>query len=151
MKLKELRAILEANPGARPRFTLADGDQIPAHFHVTEVGYATKHFIDCGGVTGQTETCVLQTWLGDDLDHRLSAETLAKILALGDRVLPSQELEVEIEYDCCVVAQYPITAATRSGAHLEFTLENKKTQCLARERRKTKAQASCCEETAACC
>lgn len=89
MKLSELRTALAKHPDARPRFTLPDGDQIPAHFQVTEVGHVTKKFIDCGGVTGETETCVLQTWLGDDLDHRLSAGTLAKILALGDRVLLS--------------------------------------------------------------
>jgi hypothetical protein len=30
-------------------FTLPNGHQVPAHFHVTEVGQVTKHFIDCGG------------------------------------------------------------------------------------------------------
>ena len=31
-------------------FRLPDGTYLPSHFHVTEVGLVTKHFIDCGGV-----------------------------------------------------------------------------------------------------
>ena len=152
MRLNELRSILSANSDALPRFTLPDGDQIPAHFHVTEVGHLAKRFIDCGGVTGQSEACVLQTWIGNDADHRLTAGRLDQILQLGRRVLPDRDLDVEVEYDCCVVAQYPIVAATRVGEHLEFTLGNKKTQCLARERRNAEAASDCCTAaTTACC
>ena len=32
------------------QFIQIDGIEVPAHFHVTEVGLITKHFIDCGGV-----------------------------------------------------------------------------------------------------
>jgi len=28
---------------------LENGTMVPEHFHVTEVGVVTKHFIDCGG------------------------------------------------------------------------------------------------------
>ncbi|MDQ6622893.1 MAG: DUF6428 family protein [Verrucomicrobiota bacterium] len=149
MTLTELRTILTLHPEAQPRFTLPDGDQIPAHFHVTEVAYVAKKFIDCGGLTGQSETCVLQTWLGDDLEHRLTAGRLAQILKLGARVLPERDLEVEVEYDCCVVAQYPIAEVTRAGDHIELALGSKRTQCLARDRRL--ADANCCGEPAACC
>ncbi|MGA8855051.1 MAG: DUF6428 family protein, partial [Christiangramia sp.] len=30
-------------------FQLPNGQLVPEHFHVTEVGKITKHFIDCGG------------------------------------------------------------------------------------------------------
>lgn len=30
-------------------FQLPNGELVPNHFHVTEVGKITKHFIDCGG------------------------------------------------------------------------------------------------------
>ena len=30
-------------------FKLPNGDLVPNHFHVTEVGRVTKNFIDCGG------------------------------------------------------------------------------------------------------
>lgn len=30
-------------------FKLENGNSVPEHFHVTEVGIITKDFIDCGG------------------------------------------------------------------------------------------------------
>jgi len=30
-------------------FKLPEGTYLPAHFHMTEVGLVTKHFVDCGG------------------------------------------------------------------------------------------------------
>jgi hypothetical protein len=162
VKITQFRSALEAAPDALVRFTLPDGGQVPAHFHVTEVGYLSKKFIDCGGLTGATESCVLQTWLGDDDDHRLTAGRLAKILALGGRLWPHEDLNIEVEYDCCVISQYPVTAAKRMGEHLEFTLGSKSTQCLARERRVAQQDSNCCsprftstrattEEAALCC
>ena len=147
MKLNELKALLRANPTVLPRFTLPDGDQIPAHFHITEVGHVTKRFIDCGGVLhDRTETCVLQTWLGEDTEHRLNAGTFAKILDLGAKVLPHDDFEVEVEYDCCVVAQYPISKAEIVGEYIELQLGEKRTDCLARRREEAAgvAAASCC-------
>src|SRR3954469_15891643 len=99
MKLSDLRAALEQSPGTFPRFVLPDGDHIPAHAHVTEVGHVAKSFIDCGGVRGKTETVLLQTHVGTDVEHRLSSDRFAKILQLGERVLPHDQLEVEVEYD----------------------------------------------------
>ena len=32
-------------------FVQTNGDLVPAHFHITEVGLITKQFIDCGGTT----------------------------------------------------------------------------------------------------
>src|ERR1043165_5932089 len=123
MKLTELKALLRQQPSAVPRFHLPDGDQIPAHFHITEVGHLTKRFIDCGGkLHDRSDTCLLQTWLGDDVDHRLNAGTFAKILDLGAKVLPHEDLEVEVEYDCCVVSQYPVTSAEVRGDYIEFRL-----------------------------
>src|SRR2546428_11506073 len=103
MNVRELKTVLQANAEKRIRFILPDGDEIPAHFHITEVGYVTKRFVDCGGVTGETQICLLQTWVGDDTKHKLMAGRLAEILELGDRVLPHDRLEVEVEYDCCVI------------------------------------------------
>jgi hypothetical protein len=135
MKLKELKHILALHPDARPRFILPDGDQIPAHFHITEVGHVAKRFIDCGGTLHDTtDTCLLQTYVADDIDHRLSAGTFAKILQLGDQVLPHDDLEVEVEYDCCVVAQYPIATAQWSGSQIEIQLGEKHTDCLAKDK-----------------
>ena len=151
MKLSNLRALLERYPDTFPRFVLPDGDCIPSHAHVTEVGHVAKNFIDCGGVIGKTETVLLQTHVGGDVEHRLRSDRFAKILRLGERVLPHDQLEVEVEYDCCVVAQYPITEVQRTGEHLDVILGKRQTQCLAQERRKTGSTETCCETAAACC
>ena len=156
MKLSDLRTVLEKHPGTLPRFVLPDGDQIPPHAHVTEVGHVVKNFIDCGGVTGRSESVLLQTHVGQDTDHRITTDRFAKILELGQRVLPHDQLEVEVEYDCCVVAQYPITEVKPAGAHLDVILGKRRTQCLAAERRKTSTADACCATAtaataAACC
>src|SRR5438067_13676925 len=152
MTLQGLQNVLEANPRRFPRFVLPDGDHIPAHAHVTEVGHVVKTFIDCGGVIGKSETVLLQTHVGQDTDHRLRSDRFAKILQLGERVLPHDQLEVEVEYDCCVVAQYPVSEVKASGKHLDVVLSKRRTQCLAQERGKAaEATEACCATAATCC
>jgi len=151
MKLFDLRKTLQQHPEAFPRFVLPDGRYIPPHAHVTEVGHVVKNFIDCGGVSGKNETVLLQTHVGRDVEHRLRSDRLAKILRLGERVLPHDQLEVEVEYDCCVVAQYPVTDVKRAGKHLDLILGKRRTQCLAQERRNAASPKTCCETAAVCC
>jgi hypothetical protein len=152
MKLSDLRAILESHPDTLPRFVLPDGDSIPPHAHVTEVGHVVKNFIDCGGLIGKSESVVLQTHVGEDIDHRLKSGTFAKILKLGERVMPHDQIEVEVEYDCCVVAQYPVSEVRAAGDHLELILGKRRTQCLAQERQKAAETGACCATAAtACC
>jgi hypothetical protein len=151
MTLHDLQYALDANPKLFLRFVLPDGDYIPAHAHVTEVGHLVRNFIDCGGLTGKDEKVVLQTHVGDDTDHRLRSDRLAKILRLGNRVIPSADLDVDVEYDCCVVAQYPIAEARPDGEHLNLILQRGRTQCRARTRREIETTAGCCATSAACC
>src|SRR5438874_11565086 len=153
MKLSDLRAVLKQHPDSFPRFVLPDGDHIPAHAHVTEVGHVVKNFIDCGGVMGKSETVLLQTHVGQDTDHRLRSDRFAKILQLGERVLPHDQIEVEVEYDCCVVAQYPVSEVKVDSGQLDVILGKRRTQCLAQERRKVldTADACCASVASACC
>jgi Family of unknown function (DUF6428) len=151
MTLQGLQNALEANPELFPRFVLPNGDCIPAHAHVTEVGHVARSFVDCGGLTGKEEKILLQTHVGDDTDHRLRSDRFAKILQLGNRVIPSADLDVAVEYDCCVVAQYPIAEARSDGQHLNLILRRGRTQCRARERREPETAAGCCATSAACC
>ena len=149
MKLCDLETVLAEFPNRFPRFILPNGHQIPTHAHVTEVGRVTRTFLDCGGVTGKEEKIVLQAHLGDDTEHRLTSDRFAKILQLGQRVLPHTDLEVEIEYDCCVVSQYPILEARPEGKLLNFILGHTRTQCRERERREITSTTRC--NSAACC
>jgi hypothetical protein len=152
MKLSDLRSVLEKYPDTFPRFVLPSGDDIPAHAHVTEVGHVVKNFIDCGGLMGKSETVLLQTHVGQDADHRLRTDRFAKILQLGQRVLPHDQIEVEVEYDCCVVAQYPVLEVRTAGDRLDVVLGKRHTQCLAQERRKAAAPDACCATGgSACC
>ncbi len=151
MRLLDLQSALAANPERFPRFVLPDGDCIPAHAHVTEVGHVVRNFIDCGGLTGKEEKVVLQTHVGNDTDHRLRSERFAKILQLGNRVIPNADLNVDVEYDCCVVAQYPIAEAQPRGQYLDLILERARTQCRARERRQAETAGGCCATSTSCC
>ena len=143
MKLNELKSLLEANPSLLPRFVLPDGDQIPAHFHITEVGHVTKRFIDCGGKLHETiHTSLLQTHVGNDVEHRLTAATFAKILELGQKILPHDDIEVEVEYEDCALTQSPITRAIVGSEYVELQLGEKHTDCLASRRRESDGE--CC-------
>ena len=136
MTLRELKAVLADHPDALPRFILPGGEQIHAHFLITEVGHVTKRFIDCGGTLhDRREMCVLQTWLpDDDSAHRLSAGTFARILQLGAQVLPHEEMDVEVEYEDSVITPTPITGVELTAKHIELQLGAKRTDCLAKDR-----------------
>ena len=151
MKFHDLQSALKANPRLFPRFVLPNGDYIPMHAHVTEVGHVVRSFIDCGGLTGKEEKVLVQTHVGNDTDHRLRSDRFAKILQLGNRVVPSADLDVDVEYDCCVIAQYPIAETIPDGTHLNLILRRGQTQCRARERRQSETAATCCSTSAACC
>lgn len=61
-------------------FIEPNGNIVPSHFHITEVGLTTKHFIDCGGTERKEHTVSFQLWIADDIDHRLSSEKLIGII-----------------------------------------------------------------------
>lgn len=133
MKLNAFKQHLLGNPDKQVGFVFDDGDTIPERFHVTEVGHVVKNFIDCGGTVRKVATVQLQVWLGEDTEHRLTAGKLAKIIDLAQPLIPSDELDVEIEYEGCVLSQYTLEAATESDSQVIFRLGDKHTDCLAKE------------------
>ncbi len=58
MKLSEIKNYLKNR--TQIAFQLPNGELVPNHFHVTEVGKITKHFIDCGGVIRNEEVANFQ-------------------------------------------------------------------------------------------
>lgn len=133
IQLKDLKSSLALHPDSLPRFIMPNRDQVPAHFHITEVGHVAKRFIDCGGTLHDTtHTCLLQLHVADDVEHRMNAGTFAKILQLGGRVLPHDDLPVEVEYDCCVVAHFPIASATFASRYVNLQLGESHTACRAK-------------------
>jgi hypothetical protein len=144
-----LRAALVAAPALPLTVLWPDGDPIEAHFHVTEVGRVQKDFVDCGGTVRQTVTCLLQTWVGDDVDHRITAEKLLKAFDHGAAVLGAEDLPVELEYEACNVIQFKVVAVEREAERFVVRLGGKHTDCLAKElcvpsARTGGASAGCC-------
>ncbi len=85
MKLSEVKNRL--NELEKISFKLPNGELVPNHFHVTEVGKITKHFIDCGGTVRNEEVVNFQLWNANDYDHRLHPEKLIHIIELSEKVL----------------------------------------------------------------
>ena len=131
MNVEQFLALLEAHAHQHLRIVLPNGEAVAAHFHITEVGHMAKRFMDCGGTLRQTESCLLQTWVHSDVDHRLDTSKLAHILRIAGDVLPSLDLPVEIEHEAGVVSQYPLLSGASDGQTLTLTTGLKHTACLA--------------------
>ncbi len=131
--LSQLRTALRDRPDAPLHLMLPGGEFIAAHFHVTEVGRVQKDFLDCGGTRRTSATCVLQTWVANDVTHRLTAGRLSQILALANDLFGPEDLSVEVEYDAGVISQYPLTAVESTPGGLLLTLGGKHTDCLAKD------------------
>lgn len=129
-----------------------DGEAIPAEFHVTEVGHVSKKFIDCGGTLHLAEAIVLQTWISEvDKDHRLTAAKLSGILNLAKSVIPSDDFDIEVEYEGCVVSQYTLGEVTMSEDEIRFQMIHKHTHCLAKEACGIGESACCSTAGGGCC
>jgi hypothetical protein len=152
MTITELKKTLAQHPDKKLRFVLPDKNTIPAHFHITEVGHVRKDFIDCGGTMRSADACVLQAWVAaNDEDHSLEAGKLAKILSLAGKVLPNDELEVEVEFESPYISQFPLASAESQGDAIVFQLTTKHTDCLAKEQCGLEGASSCCSEETGCC
>lgn len=133
MKLVELKTLLKNNGDKQFQIQLPSQNQIPISFHVTEVGQINKTFIDCGGKVHSSQTCQLQIWVGEDEDHRINAGKLASILELARAIVPSDEIELEIEYEDAVISQYPVAEYSVGEDAVTLHLATKHTDCLAKE------------------
>jgi hypothetical protein len=112
------------------RFILPDGTQVPSHFHVTEVGKVTRHFIDCGGTERLEEVINFQLWTAEDIDHRLQAKKLIDIINLSEKKLTlNPNSEIKVEYQGQTVETYGLAYEDKT-----FKLIPQQTDCLARDK-----------------
>lgn len=151
MTIDKFAGILKENPAAALHLMLPDGSFVPAHFHVTEIGRVHKDFIDCGGTTRSTTTCVLQVWVAHDLEHRLDTSKLAKIIQLAGPLLKSSELPVEVEFENGVVSQFPVDDVEVTPSGVLVHLGTKHTACLAQDRCGVALTETACCTTTGCC
>lgn len=140
-------------------FRLPNGESIPSHFHITEVGKVVKHYIDCGGQIRQDSKVNFQIWVAEDLNHRLAAEKLLGIIQLSLPIIGEEDLEVEFEYQGETIEKYGVDLVLG-----HFILTAKQTDCLAKDKcgipeSKPKKQladltpsgSSCCTPGGGCC
>jgi hypothetical protein len=157
MKLSDFKKHLSNTPSLR--FLQQNGELVPVHFHITEVGLITKHFLDCGGDVHTEKLANVQIWVANDFDHRLEPKGLLKIIELSNKVLGNEDLEVEVEYQTETIGKYSIEMQGNN-----FVLIAKQTDCLAKikcniPQSKQKLQLgelvganeSCCAPGSGCC
>ncbi|HMG82172.1 MAG TPA: DUF6428 family protein [Ferruginibacter sp.] len=149
MKLSEIKKHLVEIETVN--FKLSTGEYVPEHFHVTEVGLISKHFIDCGGTERFEKVANFQLWNANDLEHRLKPEKLLTIITLSEKIVGAEDVEIEVEYQSDTIGKY--------GLHFtgkEFLLVPKQTACLAQDNcgipiTKQKVQLASLQEKTSCC
>jgi hypothetical protein len=158
MKLSEIKSVLKKQSSIA--FQLPNGELVASHFHVTEVGRVTKHFIDCGGTVRNEEVANFQLWEANDYDHRLHPEKLLNIIELSEKTLEIPDLEIEVEYQMKdSIGKFGLNFDGKN-----FQLTSKLTDCLAKDKcgipenqlppkvGQWKAKAtSCCTPESGCC
>lgn len=127
MKLSEIKNNLKKLETIA--FQLPNGELVPSHFHVTEVGKITKNFIDCGGAVRNEEVVNFQLWEANDYDHRLHPEKLVHIIELSEQKLQIPDLEIEVEYQM----KDTIGKFNLDFEGTNFLLTSKLTDCLAKD------------------
>lgn len=157
MKLSEIKRHL--NNLSTMGFQLPNGELVASHFHVTEIGKVTKHFIDCGGKLREENIINFQLWEANDYNHRLHPEKLVNIIELSEKVLKLDDLEIEVEYQGETIGKYGL-----DFDGINFLLTTTQTDCLAKDAcgipvEKTKVALSqinkevsnCCTPESGCC
>ena len=156
MKLSKLKQHL--NTVNSVNFVQPGGIPVPNHFHITEAGLVSKHFVDCGGTVRTEKAINFQLWTAQDYDHRLEPVKLLKIIAIAEKLFGNEDLEIEVEYQTDTIGKYGLDF---QGGN--FLLTAKQTDCLAKDNcgvpvEKQKLQladlanpSSCCSPVGKCC
>ncbi|MES2140132.1 MAG: DUF6428 family protein [Bacteroidota bacterium] len=156
MKLYDFKKELSTSKAIN--FIRPNGEFVPAHFHITEVGLTTKHFIDCGGTVRDEKVVSFQLWEANDFNHRLEPQKLLDIISVSEKALALADLEVEVEYQTSTIGRYGLDFADQN-----FVLVAKQTDCLAKDNCGVSAEKlkvnlaelsnanSCCTPGGGCC
>ena len=156
MKLSQFRNHLDTV--SQLNFVQPNGTFVPRHFHITEAGLTTKHFIDCGGTVRTDKTINFQVWVAQDTTHRLEPNKLQKIISLSEILFGNEDLEIEVEYQTETIGRYGLDIDGEN-----FLLTAKETDCLAKdncgvpeakqklELAELQTEKSCCTPGGGCC
>lgn len=127
MKLSEFKEVLKTKETIA--FELPNGELVPSHFHVTELGQIDKFFIDCGGTTRRERRVNFQLWEANDYDHRLHPNKFIDIIELSQERLLLTDEEIEVEYQGATIGKYFLDY--KGG---NFLLTPTVTDCLAKDK-----------------
>lgn len=155
MKLSEFKSKLEKVE--QLEFVLQNGQKVPSHFHITEVGMTTKQFTDCGNTFRIQKTATIQLWTSVDFYHRLDSKKVLEIIRSTDKMFEGEDLDIEVEFQQETVGKFGLDFTNN-----QFVLTNTKTDCLAKtscgvvDKVKTKLseltpETSCCGTESNCC
>jgi len=153
MKLSQFKNQLENTD--QLEFVLSNGQKVPAHFHITEIGLTTKQFTDCGNTFRTSKTATFQLWTSVDFYHRLEAKKVIKIIDSTEHIFNGEDLDIEIEYQQETVGKFGLEYIDG-----KFTLTNTKTDCLAKSdcgiptekiKQNLNELTSCCSPNSNCC
>src|SRR5438270_14082199 len=158
MKTNEFISELRAAPQNRLLFIDANGNQVHAGYHLTELKSALVDTVDCGGRVNHWPETIVQLWVpaspGDDY------MTSAKFLKIFDKVrgmIPlTVDAEIRVEYgdENFFPSTYHTRSMTSDQARTRVLIEQPHTTCKARDRRAANLQAtdSCCAtKPQSCC
>jgi len=153
MNLSAFKTALAQNPDTDLAIVLPGGNQVPAHFHITEVGRTEKRFVDCGGKSRQLAFASLQVWVADDTDHRLPAGKLATIIDKAENILGTDDPEMQVECQQETIGLFSVEGFAVKEGTIAFTLATKQTACLAMEicLPDAKEEETCCGTGTSCC
>ena len=126
MKISEFKKILENSETID--FYLPNGEKIPSHFHITEVGMMTKNFSDCGNVFRIVKKATLQIWTSTDFWHRLDPKMILSIINNTEKLFENEDLEIEIEYQQGSICKFNLDFIDD-----KLQLINTQTDCLAKD------------------
>jgi hypothetical protein len=139
-------------------FRLPNGNYVPEHFHITEIGLLTRNFIDCGGKMREIKTINIQLWYATDTDHRLKSDKLLNIIQQSENLIDLGDHEVEIEYQQETISKFGL-----SFEENDFVLTTTQTACLAEDQcgipaskpkislKELTPASSCCAPGSNCC
>ena len=127
MKLSEFKLYLKNSK--KVEFQLPNGNYVPPHFHVTEVGLNSKKFIDCGRNIRNSKKVNFQLWSADDYNHKISPEKLLNIIEISEETFLLEDLEIEIEFQQSTIGVFDLDYKNDV-----FQLVNKKTDCLDKQK-----------------
>lgn len=157
MKLSEFKNRLETIDNFNIQFP--NGELIPAHFHITEMGLLTKNFIDCGNTIREEKAITFQVWFAGDIEHRLTTDKVFKIINASEKLIGDNDLELEVEYQ----TEFTIGKFGLDFNDDKFLLIPKETNCLANDHcgipddkmkvkiGEWKEKVSCCSSESKCC